>query len=422
MLKKLSTFLIMLALFTSASLAQWTFEGAWPDTSRKGGTHGIAVSPDGKVFQASFFSTQWISPNGDTILTYPLLVFNADGSFVDSLHMVTSPTGVDTFKSGCRGLGVDQNGNILYVHSGPNKIVRINYQTLAGMGSGLLAEVGSSPTAPSVADDGTIFIGPVVGGGTTAIAMYDTDLNYVGNAVVGPPAISRTMEVSADGNTIYWMPFTASPLQVFVYERPDEFSDFELIDSILQGMSIETSAWNPATGLLWVSHDNRGTGPYTHVTWYGYDVNTNTIVDSFSLAPDSAPSDEFPRGLDFSPDGSAAYVGLFGTKYDRIYKFSKSTSIQKDDDIIVSDYSLSQNYPNPFNPTTDIKFTVSESGFISLKIYDMLGREIAVLVNENLTAGAYTYNFNAADLASGTYIYQLNANGVRMTKKMTLLK
>jgi hypothetical protein len=421
MLKKLSTILLIFCLFTAVAMAQWNYNGAWPDTSKKGGTHGLVVDPAGKVWSAGFFSTQWITDDGDTLLAYPLLVYNADGSFVDSIFSVTDGTTTDSLLDGIRGLSKDHEGNIIVVHATPNKIIKINYQTFARINSYLMTEVGSSPTKAAVSSNGTIFVGPVVGGGTTAIAMYDPDLNYLGNAVVGPPAISRTMEVSADGNTIYWTPFTGQ--QMFIYNRPDEFSNFTLVDSALTGMSIESTAWNPATGHLWVSHDSRGTGPYTHLTWYAFDPATKTLVDSLTLpSPNPTPVDEYPRGQAFTADGSVTYVGLFGSTYSRMYKFSKTTGIEKDENLVVDDYSLLQNYPNPFNPTTAIKFTLAEAGFVTLKIFDILGREVAVLVNEELTSGGYTYTFNAANLSSGTYIYQLSVNGNIFAKKMSLLK
>jgi len=90
-------------------------------------------------------------------------------------------------------------------------------------------------------------------------------------------------------------------------------------------------------------------------------------------------------------------------------------------------YSLSQNYPNPFNPTTVIKYSIPEKEngevqLISLKIFDLLGREIKVLVNEIQTPGNYEIGFNAADLTSGIYFYQLTAGDYKATKKMILLK
>ncbi|MGN8224459.1 T9SS type A sorting domain-containing protein [Gracilimonas sp. BCB1] len=84
--------------------------------------------------------------------------------------------------------------------------------------------------------------------------------------------------------------------------------------------------------------------------------------------------------------------------------------------------SLSQNYPNPFNPTTRISFDLPNSGFTSLKVYDMLGRQVTELVSRNMTAGEHTINFDASELSSGIYIYQLNMGDVSLTRKMTLIK
>jgi hypothetical protein len=89
---------------------------------------------------------------------------------------------------------------------------------------------------------------------------------------------------------------------------------------------------------------------------------------------------------------------------------------------VPSNFSLSQNYPNPFNPTTNIKFAVSKSGFVTLKVYDMLGKEVAVLVNNNMTSGTYEYQFDASKLTSGIYFYNLKTDGFSETKKMMLIK
>ncbi len=85
-------------------------------------------------------------------------------------------------------------------------------------------------------------------------------------------------------------------------------------------------------------------------------------------------------------------------------------------------YELSQNYPNPFNPVTNIEFKLMNSGFVSLKIYDLLGREVQNLINEYMNAGAYSISFDASNLNSGIYIYRLNVNGFSDTKKMILVK
>lgn len=83
---------------------------------------------------------------------------------------------------------------------------------------------------------------------------------------------------------------------------------------------------------------------------------------------------------------------------------------------------MSQNYPNPFNPATKINFAVPYKSFVSLKVFDMNGREVSALVNNTLQAGTYQYDFNAASLPSGTYFYKLETPDFTSTKKLILIK
>ncbi|MCJ7650901.1 MAG: T9SS type A sorting domain-containing protein, partial [Candidatus Lokiarchaeota archaeon] len=85
-------------------------------------------------------------------------------------------------------------------------------------------------------------------------------------------------------------------------------------------------------------------------------------------------------------------------------------------------YSLTQNYPNPFNPVTIIKYSLPAGSFVTLKVYDILGREIATLVNEVQEADEYSVEFNADGLASGIYIYTISAREFTRTRKMILLR
>ncbi len=85
-------------------------------------------------------------------------------------------------------------------------------------------------------------------------------------------------------------------------------------------------------------------------------------------------------------------------------------------------YDLAQNYPNPFNPTTNIVYNIEKAGMVTLKIYDMLGREVATLINEAQSAGSHTVQFNASKLASGVYMYKINAGAFSSVKKMMLIK
>jgi len=105
------------------------------------------------------------------------------------------------------------------------------------------------------------------------------------------------------------------------------------------------------------------------------------------------------------------------------WEFDESTitDVEKVDALPTS-YSLSQNYPNPFNPITTINFSIVKSGLVTLKVYNLLGQEVALLVNEDLTAGAYNTKFDAGKLASGIYVYVLHTADYTASRKMILMK
>jgi len=92
------------------------------------------------------------------------------------------------------------------------------------------------------------------------------------------------------------------------------------------------------------------------------------------------------------------------------------------DSQLPAEFELSQNYPNPFNPTTNIKFNLPKSEFVTLKIFDIIGNEVATIVNEQKSAGSFTIKFDASNLTSGIYLYQLQAGSFREIKKMMLVK
>jgi len=104
-----------------------------------------------------------------------------------------------------------------------------------------------------------------------------------------------------------------------------------------------------------------------------------------------------------------------------------TTSVEYENDQYPSNHFLSQNYPNPFNPTTTIAYKIPENEFVTIKVYDILGREVAMLVNEEKSAGSYEVEFNShsgevRNLTSGIYFYQLKTEEYSQTKKMILLK
>jgi len=89
---------------------------------------------------------------------------------------------------------------------------------------------------------------------------------------------------------------------------------------------------------------------------------------------------------------------------------------------VVNSYEVSRNFPNPFNPSTTIRYQIPEDGMVTLKVYDVLGREVKTLVNDFKTKGRYEVTFDASSLASGLYIYEINSGSFKASKKMTLIK
>ena len=98
------------------------------------------------------------------------------------------------------------------------------------------------------------------------------------------------------------------------------------------------------------------------------------------------------------------------------------TTDLEDGVVTPSVYSVSQNYPNPFNPTTTIQYELPEASSVSVKVYDVLGREVANLVDEYKNAGSYKVSFDASRLSSGVYIYRIEAGKFNSVKKMVLMK
>jgi len=157
---------------------------------------------------------------------------------------------------------------------------------------------------------------------------------------------------------------------------------------------------------------------------YGFEVERRSVNSEYgvvSFVAGSGTTTEIRNYVftdDQITDGKYTYR-LKQLDFDGSFEYSNEVEIEV---ISVHAYSLEQNYPNPFNPSTTISFTLPESGNISLKIYNALGENVSTLVSEYKEAGVYSYNFNAEDLPSGTYIYRLNTDTKTLTKKMLFLK
>jgi hypothetical protein len=120
---------------------------------------------------------------------------------------------------------------------------------------------------------------------------------------------------------------------------------------------------------------------------------------------------------------SQSWFNKGGVSYTFYPEGSYPTSVENNlENFISDDFTLFQNYPNPFNPSTTISFSLPQAGQVKISVYDMLGREVAVLVNDYLESGIHTLSFNGSGLSSGVYIYRIESGGFVKAKQMILLK
>jgi hypothetical protein len=163
---------------------------------------------------------------------------------------------------------------------------------------------------------------------------------------------------------------------------------FEIERKVLSGQSSISNSEFQTIGFL------EGKGTTTNATNYSFvDKGLDPGVYNYRI-----------KQIDF--DGSFEY-----------YELSSEVTIESP-----MDFSLNQNYPNPFNPSTVIKFSIPNKGNVTLKVYDIIGNEVAALVNENKDVGVFEVRFNGEGLSSGIYLYQLRAANFVETRKMTLIK
>jgi len=181
-------------------------------------------------------------------------------------------------------------------------------------------------------------------------------------------------------------------------------------------------------GELWAGSPTFIPFTYLHDTWQSVQiiVDLDNDVGEFFVEGVLIHSWQWTLG----PIGAGIPLQLDAVNFygygpdDEIYyddfTFDQIVSVENEE--ILNEYVLNQSYPNPFNPATTIKYQIPELNFVTLKVYDVVGNEVAVLVNEEKPAGLYEIDFNAANLTSGVYFYKMQSGSFVETKKMILIK
>ncbi|MCE1189781.1 MAG: T9SS type A sorting domain-containing protein [Ignavibacteria bacterium] len=448
-MKKIFSVLVVLLLAVSMNgqTKKWTAAGVFPDTTNAklfNSIHGIAVDPDGKVWIQDYYAStrDSVGVTLKGVLTWPkvrvLRIYKPNGTEASFSPMVTVtyPGGKDTLggtkvndstwsTNTGRGMSVGPDGNIWASYFGT--LYKINYKTGAGMLKIVVDNVNSI-TRAAIDTIGNVFVANVAP--TYNMRMYSATGGSLGNAIDQTIGYSRGFEVSADGNSIFWAGYSLN--KVMVYRRPDDLTPFSYKDSII-GMTSESMWRDPKVKqYIWVCAgpaDNPPTDPkYTSHTFYKVNSATMAIIDSLNDSVLPSTNDAKHRGIAFSPNGDTAYVTAWPnssalTGDQKIQRFIyKPVSVEEVKNVATRAFELNQNYPNPFNPSTKITYSVMNEGLVALKVYNILGKEVATLVNQSQKKGTYQTSFDAKNLPSGTYIYTLTQNGSSISKKMLLIK
>ncbi len=365
----------------------------------------------GNVFRSTNNGTNWSSTNNGI----PSTIVHSLAYSSTIIFAGTNGSGIYTSTNNGLNWSAANNGiTNTYIHA----VASNNSNLFAGSEGGfvyLSTNNGSSWTATSVGSAGSTFytfafsgtniFAGAVGGGVFLSTDSGLSWNTINTGLTDTDVLSLTIK----GDTVFAGTFSSG-----VWKRPlSEIVPVELFSfkANVSGNNVNLN-WTTATEVnnsgFQIERSEKLEEGNLHWEKIGFvpGFGTTTESKSYSFTDQNLPSGKYQYRLN--------QIDFDGT-------FEYSNTIEVD---ILSpiEFSLEQNYPNPFNPSTKIRFTIPESGNVSLKIFNLLGSEVATLINEEQQAGNYEVEFNAAALASGIYFYRLQAGSFVETKKMLLIK
>ncbi len=278
-----------------------------------------------------------------------------------------------------------------------------------GMEGPLSNEVSAMPESQSVTeiayDDDSAEFGFNVGAGNYQAVKFTPS---------GYPTLIKRVKVHMHGTDT--APFVA---MLWDDDGPNDMPLTQLRNPI--GWAFPVPGWNAmdlTSDSLWITGGS---------IYFG--IKELPGSSSFGADTDGGYSGNSYFGLT-ETDGSITWANIssLGLDYNLMFRIDVDTAFVQvgieafNNGVLPTAYSLEQNYPNPFNPTTEITYSLPESGNVELKIYDLSGREVDVLVQEHQSAGSYRLSIDGSHMSSGIYIYTLNTGNVHLTRKMILLK
>jgi hypothetical protein len=258
------------------------------------------------------------------------------------------------------------------------------------------------------------FLGVAVSydGGTTSTSLWEVQPS--GN--IGPEPKELLFTTPSSG---------AENLQLIIYCNGDSYNidDWYVDEMMLEDLTIPVEL-SSFTANVSGNNVELNWSTATETNNQGFEIERNTGDGSFEKIGYVAGFGTTAEPKTYSYSDLNVNAGKYSYRlkqidFDGSYEYSDVVNIIIE---LPIEYALEQNYPNPFNPSTTIKYSIPEDGFVKLSVYNMLGEEVASLVNSNQKAGRYEISFEAKDLSSGAYIYRIETANYTASKKLILMK
>ena len=389
--------------------------------------YGWAVGDSGIIIHSSDAGANWAIQNSETENNiYDVFFLNRNLGWASSWKVLAAPFGTELLRT------TDGGQNWI---SPTHPEYQIFSQCVLFLDS-LNGWMGGNPQ-PIVrtTDGGLTWREPVIDTSNFAnlpvydIQFYDSAYGYASGGVIDCCGI---MWWTTDGGD-YWYVLDTP------YVAPEPIYQIYLYDSLnVLGVGGDFESIGLGVGMIRSSNGGVSWGfEYIGISGVAWDIDFRTAYEAWSpLGGQEKLIYSLDSGFTWNaiptPENTIIYDIIFPDSLHGFavgrdgailkYKPSVVNSIDNNENYVQKEFNLQQNYPNPFNPSTKISYSIPEDGFVKLNVYNLLGEEIALLVNEQKVAGSYELEFNAENLSSGIYIYSLSTSSYKSSRKMIVIR
>lgn len=374
----------------------------------------VKVQSDGPVLSVDNTGNVYVASgagNMDFVLDLLLIKYNSSGVQQWEQIYAAGPPESDDFAT---SIQIDNQQNILIGGVSENNFIVLKYNP-AGVQQWVY---NYNATGPGYAN-------------LNASAVDAAGNFYIGGHNYDPDRRFTVFKVSSSGNLLWINKYSiGGPGFSIAYDLAlDASGNCYATGSVNTGFfDCLTIKYSPDGTVQWVQKFNGPSGTNDAAFSIAVDLEGNSIIAG-EIKNLSTPTGDFgviKYSNRYRPPGGGTigYRNFTQTKFEQA-NTNTGNNIESDKNgaLQVPDkFELHQNYPNPFNPTTEIDFAIPVSGFVSLKVYALTGKEVWVVVNEFLNEGNYRYSFDATGLASGVYFYTMSAGEFKETKMMSVVK